>query len=248
MILHIPHASKHIPRQARPFILLDDLELGEELLRMTDVYTDELFDAPGRRSVIFPISRLVVDPERFLDDAEEPMAEKGMGVIYTKTSDGRPLRNPPTPDERAWLISQFYTPHHQVLEEAVSSELSENGACILVDCHSFPSHPLACDLDQRIPRSEICLGTDDYHTPHELLKTVVEEFESFDLEVAINRPYAGCLVPMRCYRSDPRVRSIMIEIRRDLYMDEISGEKTNRFETMREMVRHILESIEKLRR
>ena len=85
MILHIPHSSQHIPEDVRPVILLDDMELREELIRMTDAYTDELFMFPGNVSVVFPISRLAVDPERFVDDAQEPMAEKGMGVIYTKT-------------------------------------------------------------------------------------------------------------------------------------------------------------------
>jgi N-formylglutamate deformylase len=48
---------------------------------MTDAWTDEIvariaFDATR---VIFPVSRLVVDPERFPDDADEPMAARGIG-------------------------------------------------------------------------------------------------------------------------------------------------------------------------
>jgi hypothetical protein len=35
-----------------------------------------------------PVPRLVVDPERFADDSLELMAERGMGVIYTKTAHG----------------------------------------------------------------------------------------------------------------------------------------------------------------
>ena len=246
MVLHIPHSSKNIPEQIISFIILNDIELNEELIRMTDAYTDELFVFPGIVSVVFPISRLAVDPERFLDDSEEPMVEKGMGVIYTKTSDGRPLRNPPPPDEREALIARFYVPHHRALEEAVGRELAENGSCVLVDCHSFPSYPLPCDLDQRVPRPDICLGTDDYHTPSALRDPVAGIFTSFGLEVAFNQPYAGCLVPLRYYRSDPRVRSIMIEVRRDRYMDEISGKKTDQFDATRGVIRRVLESIETL--
>ena len=29
----------------------------------------------------------MVDPERFEDDAREPMAARGQGVVYTRTSD-----------------------------------------------------------------------------------------------------------------------------------------------------------------
>jgi N-formylglutamate deformylase len=55
------------------------------------------------------VSRLVVDPERFTDDAREPMARKGMGVIYTRTASGEPLRRPPSDDERQRTCSRAST-------------------------------------------------------------------------------------------------------------------------------------------
>ena len=78
-ILHIPHASTHIPDDVRFSLNPDELE--RELLLMTDRYTDALFALPRdvAVAVAFPVSRLVVDPERFPDDAVEPMARKGMG-------------------------------------------------------------------------------------------------------------------------------------------------------------------------
>lgn len=51
---------------------------------MTDMYIDELFEYVKASEIIFPISRLIVDPERFLNDSKEyNMAKIGMGVIYT---------------------------------------------------------------------------------------------------------------------------------------------------------------------
>lgn len=50
---------------------------------MTDHLTDVLFAVPGVTSVRFPVSRLVLDPERFESDDREVMATKGMGVVYT---------------------------------------------------------------------------------------------------------------------------------------------------------------------
>ena len=82
MIFHIPHATRKIPAEVRNQVLLTDAELKRELLAMTDAYTDELFSAdlaPGDTTVIFPVSRLVVDPERFADDDAEPLAKRGMG-------------------------------------------------------------------------------------------------------------------------------------------------------------------------
>jgi N-formylglutamate deformylase len=77
-------------------------ELEHELLVMTHRYTDELFAGPlGLATrVAFPVSRLVVDPERFVDDDREPMARKGVGVVYTRTAMGDPLRRTPSVAER----------------------------------------------------------------------------------------------------------------------------------------------------
>ena len=167
VILHIPHASKTIPDRVRKTFLLSDSELHDELIRMTDSFADDLFvceQAPVRR-VVFPVSRLVVDPERFPDDHREPMAEKGMGAVYTKTSDGRPLRKALSDQEREDLLATYYRPHHEALAAAVEAVLAARGCCLIVDCHSFSSRPLPHELDQSHERPDICIGTDEYHTP-----------------------------------------------------------------------------------
>ena len=51
----------------------------------------------------FPVSRLIVDPEGSVDDAHDPMAARGMGVVYTATSDGAVLRSQPTSSAREAL-------------------------------------------------------------------------------------------------------------------------------------------------
>jgi len=101
IIIHIPHASRKIPSDIRRSLLLSDSDLEEELTVMTDAFTDELFDVVSANAEIFPVSRLVLDPERFIDDNQEMMAALGMGVIYTCTSSGQRLRHPPTSKERA---------------------------------------------------------------------------------------------------------------------------------------------------
>ena len=64
----------------------------------------------------------------------------------------------------------------------------------------------------------MCLGTDPDHTPSELIGLAREIFVDVDGGVAENTPFAGTYVPMTHYRTDPQVVSIMIEIRRDLYL------------------------------
>jgi N-formylglutamate deformylase len=225
MVLHLPHASLHVPSDV-PF-LLDHVELEGELLRMTDRYTDELFAFPAdvATTVAFPVSRLVVDPERFIDDAQEPMSRKGMGAVYTWTADGRPLRAEPSTSERQQLMARYYEPHHAALTKAVDAALAAHGTCLIVDGHSFPSRPLPYEDDQDPDRPNICIGTDPFHTPPQLRDRALRAFEAEGWRAAVDRPFSGALVPMRFYRTDPRVRSVMVEVNRALYMDEQSRER-----------------------
>ena len=50
--------------------------------------------------------------------------------------------------------------------------------------------------------------------------------------VGMNRPFAGALVPNAYYGRDQRVQSVMIEVRRDLYMNERTGEPSPHFAGM----------------
>ncbi len=51
---------------------------------------------------------------------------------------------------------------------------------------------------------------------------------------------------MALYQKDRRVASIMIEVNRNLYMDELAGTKTGRFETTKEQIQTVLDSIGQL--
>ena len=67
LVPQIPHASTEIPADLRGTLLLSDQELQTELNRITDHATDLIFQQafPEAPAVVFPVSRLVVDPERF---------------------------------------------------------------------------------------------------------------------------------------------------------------------------------------
>ncbi len=218
---------------------------------MTDSFTDELFSlgAQAARSIVFPVSRLVVDPERFLDDEAEPMSTRGMGAIYTRTADGFALRSPPKDEERRDLLKTYYHPHHRRLSEAVAAAITRWDACLVVDCHSFPSSPLPYELDQSPDRPEICIGTDAFHTPAMLVRTAAALFADAGFEVGIDRPFSGALVPAAQYRRDERVQAIMIEVNRALYMDEASGDRLATFDATASILRAaILRLIEVARR
>ena len=246
MIFHIPHASVDIPVDLRSSLLLDDQALDDELRATTDAHTEDLFGAHAGEDdtvITFPVSRLVVDPERFLDEMLEMMAWVGMGVIYTKTSGGDPLREYPALDERDELIRRFYVPHHRQLNEAAGGELRSFGTAVVIDCHSFPSAPLPYEMDQDPDRPDICIGTHPFHTPPALTETVQRAVVGEGLSCRINKPFDGCMIPSRFYEEDKRVSGIMIEVNRSLYMDEATGERSGQYEWCRELVGRLVRRI-----
>lgn len=214
VVIHVPHASTVIPESERNAFQID---LTDELLKMTDHYCDKLFcgDYP---SVVFPVSRLVCDPERFRDDVQESMSSVGMGAVYTRTHDGAILRTIDAAT-RERILQTWYDPHHAALTEAVQSTLDRTGRYLIIDGHSFPSKPLPYEPDQNSNRPDFCIGTDPYHTPNQLTETAIRFLQSRGYSVAVNSPFAGTLVPMRFYQKDKRVSSIMIEVNRRLYMN-----------------------------
>lgn len=233
-IVHIPHSSTYIPATEAARLAVGGDQLRLELLRMTDWFTDELFDLPRNQAsrVMYPYSRLLVDPERYEDDARETMAERGMGAVYTRTSHGATLRADLAPRERKRLLETYYHHYHETLTRTVAAAVDTHGRCLILDAHSFPTTPLPCDQDQAPDRPDICIGTDAVHTPPALRDAAAQAFTDAGYRVAIDRPYEGTMVPA-AFLGAPRVQSIMVEVRRGLYMDEATGSRNGTFAATR---------------
>jgi N-formylglutamate deformylase len=234
MILHIPHSSTEIPNEYLSEFLLSPEQLNKEILEMTDHFTDDLFDWSSWDRAIFPVSRLLVDVERFEDDAEESMAERGMGVLYEKGSQLLPLRRQASPERREELLNGYYLPHHKKLEKMVDYSLYKRNKALVIDCHSFNEVALPYEMYKGGSRPDICLGTDEFHTSPQLLEKFKAFFEAKNYQVALNEPFPGCLIPMKFYKQDKAVQGIMIELRRDLYMNEATGEKLVNYAQVKE--------------
>jgi len=223
VILHVPHASRHIPAEVRAGLLLDDPSVRRELDRMTDAHTDVMAGRAAAAARLRPwcfvnrLSRLVVDPERFPDEREHLLAV-GMGAVYTRTSDGQPLREA---DDS--LVEQWFRPYARAMTDLVDERLAAAGRAVIVDVHSYPRERLPYERGGP-DRPEICLGTDADHTPAWLADAAHAAFAGY--ERAVNTPFAGCYVPLKHYGRDARVSAVMIEIRRDLYTDEPGGPPT----------------------
>ncbi|MFF1306316.1 N-formylglutamate amidohydrolase [Streptomyces sp. NPDC058307] len=222
VILHVPHSAREIPAEVRAGIVLDDLALERELDHIVDAHTAELAERAAGLVRTTPwrfvnrLSRLVVDPERFPDGREEMLAV-GMGAVYTRTTHGEELRPADTDPEP--IVARYFRPYARAMTEAVARRLDVTGRAVVIDVHSYPSAPLPYELHGEGPRPPVCLGTDPFHTPPELLTAAREAFG----EVGLDSPFSGTYVPLEFYGRDPRVSALMVEIRRDTYMTEPGG-------------------------
>ncbi|MEZ4281608.1 MAG: DUF3293 domain-containing protein [Myxococcota bacterium] len=234
LVVHLPHDSARVPEPWRSQIQLDDAALGRELLAMTDAHTESLF-APsslsqGGFAFINRLSRLVFDPERFERDEQEPMAANGMGVVYKRTSNGQPLRRAEfSAAQREEILDRLFRPYAQAFEDLVARIINEHGRCLIIDGHSFPSVPLPYE-DSDLDRPDLCLGFDPFHASETLVDALERIGERSGWTVGRNVPFSGSYVPLSRYRSDRRVTSIMIELKRSRYMDERTGEQRNDFD------------------
>jgi len=213
IVFHIPHSSTSFP--SHEGFVCPELIPGE-VERLTDWHTDRIFAVPGVATLRAGFSRVFCDVERFVPDELEPMAALGMGFYYTHTDDGRLLRDDSGFKERE--KRDYYDPHHRTLTALVDERLEAEGLCCLVDCHSFADQPAAREHDKDADRPDICIGTDPFHTPWQLYDAVDRVYRRVGYSVRENKPFSGTMVPAPHYRRENRVKSVMIEINRRLYL------------------------------
>jgi len=237
VVTHVPHSGLDMPQEEMKFFLRSDRSMRFLAFEIADIYTDRIFNI-GTDMLVCPTSRLIVDVERFLDDSQEIMAERGLGAIYSNYYDGTLLRRKLNDEDRKELIQKYYIPHHEKLEAVVREKVEQYGECLIIDGHSFSDKPFKLDLDQNPDRPDICIGTDDVHTPSGLRDRVIDGFTAKGYDVKENSPYSGTIVPLSMY-GDKRVSSIMIEINKKLYMNGRT-EKSGMIQKLRQDIREIL--------
>ena len=204
LVIHVPHASTHIPLAAYRDYLLTPDQLDAEAKISADLHTDALAHAawPGAVIVQASISRVVVDVERYDDDATEKMAARGRGVVYTHTHDMKQMRAALDQTKRQTLLDTWYYPYWKRLRQ-------EAKGWVLVDLHSYPVDPWPAELDHQSARPEIDVGTTPGLTPTSWTSAIVHHFRMNGFDVGENTPYAGVI-------DAGADAAAMIEIRRDV--------------------------------
>ena len=245
ILIHIPHSSYFIPNKYKHLFRLKEDELFQEQIKMTDSFTNELFNIKEIYKLIFPVSRLVCDVERFRNEKDEEMTKQGMWVCYTKTSDLKPLKIVNNKHKQE-ILNLYYDKHHKTFERLVEKSLRQNDGCLIIDAHSFPSVSLPYELHSQDSRPDICIGTDNFHTPKKIAEYFYNAFSDLGYKVGLNNPFCGTIVPLKFYGKEKKVHSVMLEINRSLYMDEITGKKNKNFPKVQNNIADVIKNLTNL--
>ena len=233
LLLHIPHSSTSFPEDSG--FTFDDLNADERLL--IDYYTDELFlpEQPSSRieSVVFPYCRLYCDVERLLND---PLEKEGLGISYLRRIDYTVQR----PNSFSTLQSAFplYADHHSLVAKKL---VSMGDGTLLIDCHSFSSIPNM--LNSNPPDIDICIGynDDDTRPDNAVLDRIVRHFTSLGYKVGINTPFSNS----KTFPIPVKYSSVMTEVNKRLYIDEMTFAKTEGFEKLRRELGELYDVLQK---
>lgn len=79
----------------------------------------------------------------------------------------------------------------------------------------------------------------------ELVDSIIKIFEVSGYSCSINTPFSGSIVPLEYYKKDMRVKSIMIEINRSIYMKNSTEACENKLNKLAKACRQVIELIER---
>lgn len=241
-LIHLPHCGTEIPEEFIGDYLLSKDELTKNIYQYCDLYTDEIFDNLFQKfdGIKSSYSRLFFDPERFGNDKQESMQVKyKLGWFYENAIlSKKPLRT----IEHKNIIRKYFDNHHQELNKKTAQKLAVYDKCTVIDCHSF-SNERYWFLDSEIYLPDICIGYEEKHVDIELVNIIKDEFQGYD--IGINVPYSGSLVPTNYWRKDFRVKSVMLEINKKLYLESDNISKNKHFYTIKQKMENILKKLDK---
>ena len=167
-----------------------------------------------------------LDPAMFADalpswvNTTSARVTAGLGTIARVVASGEAIyRGKLTFAEAERRIETCWKPFHDAIAALIEATRARFGQCVLIDCHSMPSHVPISGRGDRL--ADIILG--DAHgtaCAPQLTRFVERRLIDLGYRVRRNDPYAGGFITRHYGRPREHVHALQIEIARDLYMDE----------------------------
>ncbi len=255
-VFNSPHSGRRYPKS-----FVESSKLSSHSLRGSeDVMVDELFSsvvrigAPMLRAN-FPRCWLDVNREPYeLDpllfnerlpghaNSRSMRVAGGLGTIPRLVSENQPIyRKTPKLSDALWRIENIYRPYHDALRKLIAKTAVEFGYCVLVDCHSMPSHG---GKKEQGRRPDLIIG-DRYGTSchGSITSNLVSGFVKHGYSAARNKPYAGGFITEHYGRPLKGLHTVQVEVNRALYMDEGRLELSDGFSLLQNDIRKVVSDL-----
>ena len=255
VVFSSPHSGSVYPGAFLAASRLDALTLR----RSEDAYVDELFGAAPQLGAIlmrahFPRAYMDVnrepyelDPRMFegqlpaFANTRSLRVAGGLGTIARVVGEAREIYGRRlTVEEGLARIESLYKPWHATLRGLMQEAWLQNGAAVLVDCHSMPSNAARAD---RI-KADFVLG-DRYGASCDpvFMEAAESRLRALGYAVARNKPYAGGFITE--HYGDPAAgwHALQIEINRALYLDEARLTRTTGFAELQKDLLEVMQGL-----
>lgn len=257
LVCDSPHSGTAYPADFGAAVPVARLRGGE------DTHVDALWQsvpAAGGTLLAATFPRVYIDPNRMADDidpaqldgawptalAPGPKTQLGYGLIWSRIDAATPIY-----DRRLSVaevqsrIERYYRPYHAALAEAVEGAYARFGALWHLNLHSMPNNAYErLKIASPHPLADFVLGDRDGTTCEPgLLDLVERELRGMGYTVARNDPYKGVQLIAQIGRPAERRNSLQIEIRRPLYMDEMTRERNAGFASLQRDLSKLTEQV-----
>ena len=246
LVLAFPHSGDVYPPH---FGFRGDLSFAE-IDFPADRYVDELFGTAARALGIstlranFP--RAYVDVNRHQHDIDpdmladpdgwygrlQPTARIDGSTLFWSRAKGKPIYDRKLDlSEAKGRLATCFIPYHQALTRLVDETRRRFGTVCLLDCHSMTKFDSA-RRGGRV-RPQIDIGTRHGECCDLAIATrLATSFERLGYEVGMNKRFSGGEVTLRYGWPEIDQHALQVELRRDLYMDEETRDRSGRFARM----------------
>jgi N-formylglutamate deformylase len=141
MIISVPHAGTHIPKDILPALRDRALAISD-----ADFYVHRLYQFAIQHSVTIittSISRTVIDVNRDPSGVSLYPGQATTGLCPTERFDGTPLYHEgcePDESEIARRRATYFNPYHAALHDEIERLRAKHSRVVLYDAHSILSH------------------------------------------------------------------------------------------------------------
>jgi N-formylglutamate deformylase len=246
LILSFPHSGEKYP---------DDFDTNPELSFNVldfpnDKYVNELYQERNNlnlTSIHANFPRTYIDVNRHQHNIDVNMikkgenwygrihptgAETGTTLFWSKTKEVFEIYSHKlSHDELKQRLAKCFVPYHQLMTYHIQKIHQDHGKAFVLDCHSMTQFD--GKKRGRKERPQIDIGNRNGQScSSEYSECVSDTFSSLGYDVKVNGRFLGGEIILRYGWPEINQHILQVEIRRDLYMDEDTRDRNERFTKM----------------